>query len=194
MRTDAQGVHTPTQLIDDAPGDGGKGLVFWILIALSVATLAPCVILPAWRDYQRAELAARVRAWQVEQATRHVERLEQRLDAIHNDPAVVARLARRALAFRAEGEIQLDVPVMLASSRAPAAEDFVPEPSSAQWQPARPPVAIARLVALLPAWDYDALFCESPTRETLLVMALVLFVAAIIIFWPRPVASPDDGI
>jgi cell division protein FtsB len=180
---------------DSARGDGGKGLVFWILIALAVATLAPCFILPAWRDYQRAELAARVRDWQVQEATERVQALERRLEAINNDPATVARLARRTLEFHQDSETTFDVPVMLAASRPTGApREVVPiEPAKPQWQPQPLPVGVARLVALLPRWNYDALFCASPTRETLLALSLGLFVAAFAIFWPKPAARDESA-
>ena len=169
---------------DTSPAsDGGAGLVFWLLIAMSVITFAPCMILPAWREYQTAELAERMSAQQLTAAATEIERLSEQLDAIHNDPAVVARLARRELEFKKPGETVLPVPI----KNSPATDKSVTTSTSepADWEPAQPPLPIARLTALLPRYNYDAFFCESPTRETILAMSAILFVSAFVIFWPK---------
>ena len=178
-------------------GDSGAGLVFWLLIALSVVTFAPCMILPAWREYQLADLTLRVRSQQVEAAEAEVEHLQRRLDAIHNDPAVVARLARRELEYRQFG----DRFVTVANTVADTVADTAALPTSAieAWPGTQaglpgtpggltviePPLPVARILSYLPDVNYDRLFCASPVRETLLGLSVVLFVAAFAIFWPR---------
>lgn len=167
---------------DSSPGDNGAGLVFWLLIALAVATFAPCMILPAWREYQLAELTLRVRTQQVEAASAEVERLEHRLDAIHNDPAVVARLAQRELEYRQPGDHFLAV-VATPESLAPQSATLPETPRD--WTVIEPPLPVARVLHYLPDVNYDRLFCSSPFREIFLGLSVVLFVAAFAIFWPR---------
>ena len=165
-----------------AAGDGGAGLVFWWLITMALVGFAPCMILPAWREYQEAELTERVRAARVAAATAEVDDLRRRLDAIHNDPAVVTRLARRELEFRKPGEAVVAVPV----SGVPAVgSPPTPRPETKALKRVEPPVPIARLLAYLPDFNYDVLFCKSPTRETILALSVGLFVAAFVVFWPR---------
>ncbi len=185
MATDADSAREEAAVAER--GDGGAGLVFWILIALAVATLAPCLVLPAWREYQQADLTAQIRTRQAELADAEVARLERRLDAIHNDPAVVARLARRELAYRGPGEELVAVPVDCTVD-AP----LPPALNLDEFVPVQPPVGITRLLAYLPDWDYDALFCTSPTRETLMGMSAGLIAAAFIIFWPRYRTRPES--
>jgi len=196
---------------DAVSGDGGASLVFWMLIALALTVMAPCMILPAWREYQAAELRERTRAAEAAAYTRHADRLEQRLDAIHNDPVVIERLARRELRCTLPGEVRLAVsnpnaadwaadtftPATYSAAGADGADgpadtsyaelfrERTPVIPSAEFQPVQPPVGIARLTHYLPRLNYDALFCSAPTRGTLLGMSLTLVAAAFIIFWPR---------
>ena len=167
---------------EHAAGDGGVGLVFWWLIVMAVAAFAPCMILPAWREYQEAELTERVRAARVAAATAEVDDLRRRLDAIHNDPAVVTRLARRELEFRKPGEVVVAVPVSGAPAPSPPS---TPRAETDPLKGVEPPVPIARLLAYLPDFNYDVLFCRSPMRETILALSVGLFVAAFVVFWPR---------
>jgi hypothetical protein len=160
-------------------GDGGVGLVFWMLIGLSLCGFTPCMILPAWREYQTAELNARVREAEVAELQAEVSRRRRLLDAAHNDPAVVSRLAQRELGYRRPGEIVIPVAV----EALPPTEDE--DAAVNDLTPAEPPVAIRRVLDYAPQWDYDALFCESPARETILGLSTVLFISAFIIFWPK---------
>lgn len=168
------------------PSDGGAGVMFWLLIALSVATFAPCMILPAWREYQVSEAAERARAQQVVSAEKEVQRLQRTLDAIHNDPAVVARLARRELEYAAPGEGVVLANVEPATQATPVPLD------ETRLDPVSPPVPVARLLALLPDMNYDRLFCNSPARETLLALSVALFVGAFVVFYPRRTNDATD--
>jgi hypothetical protein len=170
-------------------GDGGAGLVFWWLIIMAVAAFAPCMLLPAWREYQAAELAERVGAHQVALAEAELDALERELDAIRNDPVVVSRLARRELELRGPGDDVVAVPVSRTVHRAVA-----PSPPLSL-DPVKPPVAVARLARYLPDLNYDAVFCESPTRETVLFMSAGLFTLSFVLFWPKArgrAAQPGD--
>jgi hypothetical protein len=165
-------------------------LVFWLLIALALVVFAPCMILPAWREYQAAEISLRQRARDAKLLEQHADRLERRLDAIHNDPVVIARLARRELGCTLPGEVRLavsrpaDAPPRRTEFR--RTDDPPLQPiASETLTPVKPPVGIARLTAYLPNLNYDALFCASPARETLLGMSVALIAAAFVIFWPR---------
>ena len=172
--------YVESDSITVSTGDGGAGLVFWILISLSILGFAPCLILPAWRDYQRADLTERIRAAEVAEASADIERQRRRLDAVHNDPGVVSRLAQRELEYRRPGEVSIPVS---------AATHTAPPPTGQSLRPVEPPAPVARVLALAPQRNYDELFCASPTRETIMALSAGLFIAAFVIFWPRP--RPD---
>jgi hypothetical protein len=85
-------------------GDGGASLVFWLLIALALAVFTPCMILPAWREYQAAELIERTRLGEVAAARAQLASLQRQLHGVREDPMVLARLARRELRAHAPDE------------------------------------------------------------------------------------------
>lgn len=203
-------VETSQPRCEPPSGDGGASLVFWMLITLALVVMAPCMILPAWREYQAADLLERTRAAEARAVEEHAERLERRLDAIHNDPVVIARLARRELRCTLPGEVRLAVGSDAWPDADYAAAGFsrlevrpsgpsaggagvyaelfrerTPPAAEVDKTPVAPPVVVARLTQYLPRLNYDELFCTSPTRETLLGMSVLLVVAAFTIFWPR---------
>ncbi|MCK4342474.1 MAG: hypothetical protein KAY37_12210 [Phycisphaerae bacterium] len=74
---------------------GLETVLFWAMLLLGTAVLAPCLILPPWIEYQ-AQLERR------KAAEAYVAALEQRLraaekqiDHLQNDPAYLLRLAQR---------------------------------------------------------------------------------------------------
>ncbi|NOX59696.1 MAG: hypothetical protein GXP29_12690 [Planctomycetes bacterium] len=175
-------------------GDGA-GIVFWILIGLAICGMAPCLILPAWREYQEATVIEKVRETQLADAHAELKTMTARLDAIHNDPIVIDRLARRELGFHKPDELVLLVPPIDAS---PLPQSN-PRSSSVQTEPlpAQLPLPLARVAAFLPGFDYDRIFCRRPAREMVLALSIALFIAAFTIFWPKPLAeslSPQEHV
>ena len=172
--------RTPDARYDVPPdrrnGDGGRSLAYWILIALSLGVLAPCVLLPAWRENQRAELRHRLLAGRVAQLEARLERQRRLLDALDSDPAVITRAAMRELDYTQPGERFVSV----AAAQSPPATPDLPVPA------VKPlPVGLSRLARFLPDWNYDAVFNRQPIRRILMAMAVALLAAAFVIFWPR---------
>lgn len=161
-----------------ARGDGGRSLAFWMLVALSLALLTPAVLLPSWRAYQAAELRHRLLARRVESLTADLQKQEHLLEALHSDPAVVMRAAKRELDYTQPGQ-QF---VSITTRPIEALESSDPQ-KSADVKPL--PIILQRFARFLPRWDYDSLFCRSPIREVLMAMSASLLIASFAIFWPR---------
>ncbi|GJM25279.1 MAG: hypothetical protein DHS20C16_16940 [Phycisphaerae bacterium] len=150
------------------------------------------MVLPAWREYQDATVTEQVRALQTQDAQRELEIMRKRLDAIHNDPVVISRLARRELGFQTPeeqvfhvGEIEPDSVSLGESDNVDTARMDL-----ASAVPAQLPAPLSRMASMLPAIDYDRIFCHSPARELILLLSISLFIAAFAIFWPKP--NVDD--
>ncbi len=195
---------TPNDDVAISAGDSA-GIVFWCLIGLSLVGMLPCLVLPAWREYQDATVTEQVRAHQMQDAQRELDIMRKRLDAIHNDPVVIARLARRELGFQTPDEQvlhidELDAPYPhLNESEMAASGAFDGPPidavTVAHEQPvaAQLPAPLARISSMLPRLDYDRIFCKSPARELILLLSISLFIAAFVIFWPKPNADSDQS-
>ena len=193
-----------------------NGLVFWLLVALSLSTLAACVILPEWRQYQVLHASRQVQQYRLDRLGQQIDRQQRHLDALRTDPAVVRRLAQRDLALYRSNEKAVFVPV---AATAGATGELVCRCSSAGAQgqawtcpwhmgvekpfvldpgvplAASPPPIIAKLVTYLPDYDYMGLFCDGPTRLILMVMSTALMVFAFLLFGWRSTLhgmSPHD--
>ncbi len=157
-------------------GQRKGGPVFWLLALMGIGAFAPCVILPEWRDYQAARLIEQREQNRLDQLQRIVQRERLFLDALQNDPEVVARLAQRDLGFlRMDAKV---IPVQVASG----VDD---DDSSFVLQPVTPPEWFERASAFLPDMDYDAVFCDNRTRPIVMVMSVSLIVVAVILFHRR---------
>ena len=94
---------------------------FWFLIGLSTLGFTPCILVPAWDDYQqvlRERDLQRIRTQQMETEAMALRRAVARLDA---DPAVADRLSRRELGYRAPGDTIVRVVHGVESERAAVA-------------------------------------------------------------------------
>ncbi len=194
---DAKSEMPTSQSVAVSAGDSA-GIVFWCLIGLALAGMMPCMVLPAWREYQDATVTEQVRSLQMHDARRELDIMRKRLDAIHNDPVVISRLARRELGFQTPDEQVLHVGEMDTAFAAIGEAGVTDSPdlnapllTSKSLPIQRPvvvelPMPLARISAMLPALDYDRIFCHSPARELILVLSISLFVGAFVIFWPKP--------
>ena len=175
MNSELPDYHIP----DPVAAERGGTVVFWLLLGLAVATLAPCIILPEWRHYQSLKLAEQVQEQRVAQLEELVEREQDRLEAMRTDPGTVARLARRELNYRYEGEQT----VWLGSGADPIPMELASPPiGPIKLEPVRPPELVERALAPLPELDYDNVFCEPSTRPLVMTMSVGLALTAFIIF------------
>lgn len=149
----------------------GAGLVFWLLVLMALATFTPCVLLPEWRHYQALCLAEQMQQHRVDQLAKNLERDKRMLDAVRSDPAVIARVAQRDLRYQKIDETT--VPISIAGNLGDTTNDpFVAKPVTL-------PAPLDRWSAKLPAFDYDAIFCDPKTSSLLMAMSVALLVVAV---------------
>lgn len=166
-------VAEPAQL--PPPSDGGS-IMFWVLVGIAAAVFAPCVLLPAWRDYQALQYAEQVEQAGVEQARAELEQQKRNLAALQNDPSAIIRVARRELRYRDPEEIAIPVSIGAESQE---------EPAPVILKPVEPPSSVAWVIDKLPEADYDRLFCAGPTRTILMCLSGGLVLSAFAIYSPR---------
>jgi hypothetical protein len=168
--------------VERREGDYGTELVAWVLIFLALGAFAPCVLLPEWREYQTLSAAEHVQQHRLDSLKSVVERERRALEATRDDPAVIARLARRELSFRhpAEQPVLVAVPAI----EAPPARPFSP-------RPVPPHPLLQRVAASLPELDYDAVFCDGQSRGIIMAMSVALIGVAL--WLPRGRSSETEA-
>lgn len=160
----------------DEPGCG-SGLVFWLLTLLALAVFTPCVLLPEWRDVEALWIAEQAQQHRLDVLQRRVDRERRVLEVIGSDPAAIARLAQRELSFQRPGETAMPVSVAGPPPRSP--QPFVPESAFGG-----PPI-LARALATLPDYNYDAIFRNDETRPVILTLSITLIGVAFVLFGRR---------
>lgn len=183
----------PTQ--DSAESGLGRCVVFWGLIALSLATFAPCILLPEWRNYQYVRTAEQAQFHRLNQLQNQIDQKRRMLRALRTDPAAIARLAQRDLSFHRFGEQVVRVAVPLSSNGVERFSSDVFEPLSSDVTgplasgvigapfvptPVEPPAIVARALRFLPAFDYDSVFNDKRMRPMVLGLSIGLLVFS---FW-----------
>ncbi len=164
-------------------------ILFWGLLLLGTSGLAPAILLPQWRAYESMCVAEQREQHRHQRMAEGVAAERRLLDGLRTDPALVERVAQRDLSVRPlGGDI---VPVATATDAVEGAgEAFVPGPVA-------PPTWMQPTLARLPALDYDAVFCEPPTRTIIIVSSLGVMCTALLLYGrsgrARPASTrPDD--
>lgn len=139
-----------------------------ILVALVV--FAPSVLLPEWRAYQELYRARALEARRAEAMQETVNRQRSRIEALKNDPAVLVRLGRRDLGIPHSGDRMVAVDAPQEAKDVSLALPIEP--------PALPSV-VASFVALVPAFNYDAVYCDEQTRTVVMAMCLAMIAVAL---------------
>lgn len=178
----------------------GQGFVFWLLVALGLIGITPCVLLPEWRQYEQLALAEQAEAHRLAELHAVVDHAEAEFDALRDDPAVLARLARRELGFSDTRESVVYV----------AARGAVESPNRrheaamkrSELHPAldqtfsavtvRAPALVEAAVGMLPTMSYDAVFCDDRTRTIVLLLSFGLISLAFGLF-SRSASSTTTG-
>ena len=154
--------------------------MFWVLVAMAAAVFAPCVLLPVWRDYQALQYTEQVERVELEWSRTELGRQKRRLAALKDDPATIARVARRELRYRDPQEFAIPVSVSVDEPVGPAPVELTP---------VEPPEVIASVVDRLPNTDYDRLFCPGPPRTILMCLAGGLVLSALVLYSPRRIGA-----
>lgn len=170
------------------PREAGRplvgGLMFWLLVLMGFAALAPCILLPEWRHYESLKIEEQAQAHRLAMLQNRIAREQRLQEAMQRDPAVIARIAQRELGFRRPEEHAVSVSV-----------DVVSEPADAPFtaRPVRPPPIVARALSWLPDYNFDRVFCDPQARTRVMVMSVGLISVAFLLFGRRGRTRLSDG-
>lgn len=157
-------------------------ILFWGLLLLGTSGLAPAILLPQWRAYESTCVAEQREQHRHQRMADAVAQERRLLDGLRTDPALVERVAQRDLSVRPMGG---DIVPVSAATHVPEGGDegFVPAPVA-------PPTWVQPTLARLPALDYDAVFCEPPTRTIIIVLSLGVMCTALLLYGRSGRARP----
>jgi type II secretory pathway pseudopilin PulG len=159
---------------------GLEALLFWLMLLTGAAVLAPCLVLPAWLEYQ-AQLERR------QAAVAYLAALEFRLDAaqkqiehLHNDPAYVMRLAEQEFGRALDAADSETIYV------APSPEDDTPlPPMPPRYDPNSAGDVVPELSAFLEQvvqrYPHACVFAVGRTRPFLMAIGGILIVTAVLL-------------
>ena len=176
----------------DTTGGLTGAIVYWLLVWMGVSSLAMCALCPEWREYQAIRTAEQVQRRRVESLRRTLREERRRLEALQDDPAVIARLARRELNYRGPSDRLVSVKVANAAPDVPRSPNFSFDGESLAGSDGHlQPLSISTpFAAFLPQYDYDRLFSDDRCRWILATLSVGLLSVAVILFRRRPVDSP----
>lgn len=153
----------------------GRDLAFWIFTLLAVALFAPCVLLPIKQEHDRIRAQRDRLAEQVAELQATVERNDQALQAVQQDPSILEHLAVRELNLPQAGEQRLPV--------RPQEVPLPPEKDRLGVDQSRGLESLP-LISRVPQWlgkpDWASVFCEPPTRLFILAAAACSALAAVL--------------
>ncbi len=69
--------------------------LFWLMLLLGTAALAPCLVLPAWLERQAQLECLRARAAYLEALQQRLQVVRKQIEHVNDDPAYVLRLAEQ---------------------------------------------------------------------------------------------------
>jgi len=157
----------------------------WMLLAMGVLAMAPCIIIPEWRAYEAMFRAEQVEEHRLAEVKEWIARERAALEAIQTDPEVVARLAQRELNFARpnaeEVSVSLDGGEDHGSLRLPFTDRVQPSVATSngvaeELRIGKPelPGPLRRVISWLPDFDYVAVFCDPSLRSAILLMSVTI--------------------
>ncbi|MCC7293892.1 MAG: hypothetical protein IT449_17675 [Phycisphaerales bacterium] len=157
-------------------------ILFWGLLLLGTSGLAPAILLPQWRAYESMCVAEQREQHRHQRMAEAVAQERRLLDGLRTDPALVERVAQRDLSVQ---PVEGDIVAVAAAAEVVESTDagFVPAPVPA-------PTWMQPTLARLPSLDYDAVFCEPPTRTVIIVSSLGVICTALMLYGRSGRARP----
>jgi len=150
-------------------------ILFWAMMLAGVTIVIPCLILPAWLEYQAALQLRAIRQHQVNRHEAELARLRKQREHLETDDAYALRLAQRDLNLP---PLAQRIPVEPAPLPEPAGPDTAPVAAA---EDTLAPELSALLDEALRRYPLAWLFTRPDTRPRLLIMGGGLILTALVL-------------
>ena len=181
------------------PSSAVHAIMFWLLTSAAMVLFAACVLVPICQETSEAQQYEQAMAGLITQLEQQRTRNEAHIAALRADPLVNERILRRQLNCRPQGEQLIHwAPGQLQNVRVWAPEPQPAGMTSSGENPAASsrPRWVTALTRWLPAWPWQQLFGQAPSRTLMLLMAGGLLLTAFLLYHtPRDhsLAATDPG-
>ena len=172
-------------------------LLFWLMLILGTAGLAPCLVLPAWLERQAQIECLRAREVYLAGLQQRLEVVRKQIEHLNDDPAYIIRLAEedfgRAIKVPDVETIWIDAGSPDAPSPPPAPVEASPSEADQLW-----PELDTFIDAGMRRYPEAQLFLDSRTRPWIMGTGGGLIVLAIVLLGlsgqrrsPEPVLAAE---
>ncbi len=160
-----------------------QAALFWLMVGMSLATLTPALVLPAWLEYRAALQMRAGKQLLVERLERHVTVQERQIRHLHDDAAYNERILREELGIEVPGvrTIYVDEPRVDVGPQTSVEIDQAPLRELAADDELFP--ALGRTAdAALETWpDWLSSFLDPGTRRWIMLLSGMLMLCAVLI-------------
>jgi hypothetical protein len=165
---EAKAAATPSGRLGD--------VLFWFMLLLGFAVLAPTMVLPAWLEYRAAIELKKLRAQQLAEHQAELLRVRKQREYLETDDAYALRLVRRTFNLDIPGVIRVPVELPAEAPEPPA------PPSPETTEETGPPAELSALLdTLLARYPLAQIFILPRTRPPLLAIGIGLIASAVIL-------------
>ena len=158
-------------------------VLYWLMVLLGAAVLAPCLVLPAWLEYQASLDLKALREQQVARREAQLTRLRKQREHLETDEAYVLRLAHQHLNIETPGVRRIPVEPGRPAERDPAA------PAATAPLPTQEAELVPELSAMVEQavqrYPLVQMFVRPESRPSLLFIGAGLIVTALVLLGPR---------
>jgi hypothetical protein len=166
-----------------SPARHAHAVVFWLMVSTSLATLAPCLLLPAGLEYRQSLRMRAAKRTLVARLEAEVTAQERQVRHLHEDVAYNERILREELGIQVPGvrAIYVEEPHVDIGPRPAAAGGESSLQRIAAGDELFPAVGQSAELAVTRYPDLVRVFLDSRSRRWIMVMSGLLLLAALVL-------------
>ena len=156
-------------------------VLFWLMVLLGTAALAPCLLLPAWLERQAQIDCLHAREAYVETLRQRLLTVQKQIEHLNDDPAYILRLAQQDFGGALKVPDEETIPIEPGT----ASNEATPQPPLADRPPETDDDVLPDLSVFvdqaMQRYPYAWMFLDQQTRPVLMILGGVLLLNAIIL-------------
>lgn len=156
-------------------------VLFWLMVLLGAAALAPCLLLPAWLERQAQIECLHAREAYVETLRQRLQTAHKQIEHLNDDPAYILRLAQQDFG----GALKVPDVETIPIEPGTAPDATAPQPPMPDKPPADEDQVLPDLTVFVEQtmyrYPYAWMFLDDQTRPVLMILGGVLLLNGVIL-------------